>query len=326
MSTTPRPLTHVHDVRARYPHAFDQMREFRQAKGRGLPDWPDWCWVPMAGAYAVVSGGMENRVPFERAGDIAIVAAVATWRTTMGLYRMDASVLEELWHTPVAGELPTEVLERLPEWCVYVETPGREIGGEPLAGFYAHLESDSHDGRQELRLLVDYESGNLVGVALHLGGDLRKALDSMLAESDRNARRSGVLDVILDVVKRREKMLAIEPLVSVVLYLCSEAAEISDRKDPNRTPAGFRDPVRTPNAPTVWETAARLGEALRAARAVAAASGDGSHAAPRPHIRRAHWHHFWTGPKDGDRKLVLRWLHPILVAGDDIVPVVRTVD
>lgn len=154
---------------------------------------------------------------------------------------------------------------------------------------------------------------------------MRRALDSMFAEGDRNARRAGVINGILDVVSRREKMLAIEPLVSLVLYLCSDAAEITDRKDQTRAPAGFQSPTRTPNAPTVWETAFRLGEALRSARA-AAASGDGSHAAPRPHIRRAHWHHFWTGPRSGERRLVLPWLHPIIVAGGEIVPVVRTVE
>ncbi|MCC6742391.1 MAG: hypothetical protein IT175_00890 [Acidobacteria bacterium] len=323
---TPRPLDHVHDVRRRYPHAFDQMRDFRAAKGRGLPDWPDWCWVPMAGAYAVVSGGGSSRVSAGSAPDIALVSAVSTWRRTQGIYVLDSDILEELWHTPVAGDLPTDVLERLPEWCVYVETPGREIGGIPIAGFYAHLEWDTNDGRSELRLLIDLESGDLVAVPLHLGGDLRQAIDRMIAEGDRQMRLAGTLRGILDVVGRRDEIMSVSPLVSVVLYLCSEAAEIATRKDPKREPAGFRDSVRTPNSPTIWETAVRLGNALRTARTAAAASRDGSHASPRPHIRRAHWHHFWTGPKDGDRKLVLRWMHPVLVAGDDIVPVVRTVD
>lgn len=31
------------------------------------------------------------------------------------------------------------------------------------------------------------------------------------------------------------------------------------------------------------------------------------------HMRRAHWHHYWTGPKSGDRKLELRWIPPIMV-------------
>lgn len=325
MSAT-RPTTHISDVRRRYPHAFDQMREFRREKGRGLPDWPAWCWVPMAGGYAVVSGGGPNRVQVDRVPDIALVTAVATWRETQGMYRFDPDVLEALWHTPVSGDLPTEVLERLPEWCVWVETPEREIGGTRIAGFYAHLESDSNTGRRELRLLVDLESGGLVAVPLHLGGDMRHAIDAMIAEGDRQMRRAGMLDGILDVVGRREEIMSVEPLVSLVLYLCSEAAEIADRKDPARRPTARRDSSRTPNSPTVWDTGARLGAALRRARDAASESGEGSHAAPRPHIRRAHWHHYWTGPKAGERRLVLRWVHPTLVGGDDIVPTIRDVD
>jgi hypothetical protein len=37
----------------------------------------------------------------------------------------------------------------------------------------------------------------------------------------------------------------------------------------------------------------------------------------RSHIRRAHWHGYWTGPKKEPekRKFKLLWLHPILVGG-----------
>ena len=38
---------------------------------------------------------------------------------------------------------------------------------------------------------------------------------------------------------------------------------------------------------------------------------------PRPHMRRAHYHHFWTGPHDGERKLIVRWLPPIPVNWKD---------
>jgi hypothetical protein len=45
-----------------------------------------------------------------------------------------------------------------------------------------------------------------------------------------------------------------------------------------------------------------------------------SHASPRPHYRRAHWHHFWTGPRNvpGERKLILKWLPPIPVGIQDL--------
>lgn len=119
---------------------------------------------------------------------------------------------------------------------------------------------------------------------------------------------------------------AIEPLVSLVLYLCSEAAELVDSKGRQPHPRGFRDPARTPNAPTVWETASRLGARLRSARDASQRHRAGLHSRPRPHVRRVHCPHFWSGRKDADRKLILRWVHPVLVAGNAIGPTVRKVD
>ena len=39
---------------------------------------------------------------------------------------------------------------------------------------------------------------------------------------------------------------------------------------------------------------------------------------PRAHIRRAHWHRFWTGPRDGERTPRVKWLPPIPVNVDDL--------
>jgi hypothetical protein len=33
------------------------------------------------------------------------------------------------------------------------------------------------------------------------------------------------------------------------------------------------------------------------------------------HWRRGHWHRYWIGPRDGERKLEPRWVKPMLVAG-----------
>lgn len=44
----------------------------------------------------------------------------------------------------------------------------------------------------------------------------------------------------------------------------------------------------------------------------------------RGHIRRAHWHSFWHGPREGERQLKLRWMHPTLVnLGADRPTIVR---
>ena len=60
------------------------------------------------------------------------------------------------------------------------------------------------------------------------------------------------------------------------------------------------------------------------------AQGSGTHARPRPHIRRAHWHSFWAGKWDEPeaRVVMLKWLPPIPVnvqSVEDLTTTVRTV-
>lgn len=52
----------------------------------------------------------------------------------------------------------------------------------------------------------------------------------------------------------------------------------------------------------------------RQLRAAAKAETGAAHKGPRPHIRRAHWHGYWLGPRAGGQRFELRWLPPIAVA------------
>lgn len=325
-----RQTGHLAAIARRHPMAWAQLARFHASRGAaGLPDWPEWVYVPIAGAYAVVSRGLDNRLDPAEVIDIGRVAALGAWRQSQGIYRFDATLLSALLATPVVGALPCDLLHRLPEWCVYVETPGVVLEGDPLHGFYAHLEVDQGDGREELRLVLDLERDGLIPYPLHLGGDLAEAIDRMVFEAKYQRRRWSTRSSPLPdgVGERGQHVLA--PLVSLLLYLCSEAAEIRDARGTERRPAGHQAPTRTPNAPTRWETGSRLGAARRAAQSrEPSPRGEGSHASPRAHVRRAHWHAFLRGPKSGTQERVLRWLHPILVAGtpDDLTPTIHPVD
>jgi len=323
-----RQTDHLAAISRRHPIAWAELARFHADRGAGLPDWPEYVYVPVAGAYAIVSRGSNRRLDREESADIGRVAALGAWRQSQGIYRFDPDVLEALLETPVTGKLPSELLHRLPEWCVYIETPGVVLGGDRLHGFYAHLEVDQGDGREELRLLLDFDV-LLTPIPLHLGGDIVEAVDRMLFESEAQRRSRGHAGTdFVDNPELRNHLLGVAPLVSLVLYLCSEAAEIRDARGTERRPAGHQAPRRTPNAPTRWETAWRLGASLRAARSRAGArGGDGSHASPRAHVRRAHWHTYLRGPKSGTQERVLRWLHPILVGGDgdSLVPTIHEV-
>ena len=113
-------------------------------------------------------------------------------------------------------------------------------------------------------------------------------------------------------------------ILSLVLYLTSE--------EPDAVPTVIGRAVTprstvtaTTVAVTMLEVGARLGVALRAsARPAGAVDADGSFdgdtassGAHRPvaHMRRAHWHTYWTGPRADPSKRVakLRWIHMIQV-------------
>ena len=46
----PRPKALLTEYAKRYPGAWRQADMFRQDKGKDLPDWPNWCFLPLATA------------------------------------------------------------------------------------------------------------------------------------------------------------------------------------------------------------------------------------------------------------------------------------
>ncbi len=328
---------HLASIPRRFPDAWkwvDQMLASRGSKTIG--DWPSWCFMPLAGAYAIASRGRNDILP--QHSETAAVGALAAWRVTKGIYRFDETAFEELWDTPIAGDLPVTLLERLPAWCCYIAFPQPRwlsFSGVPneffCHGFFVHLEYDQATGRRELRFLLDYESQisdrnvlpGLTGLMLHLTGNLTNCVQDALNEMQRHFVESGEASPGYEAVfaKLREHMAEqITPLVSLTLYLCSTNAEIATRGGYHPPPLrrDKNEPTRilAAETPIIWDVAYRIGAALRAANEEQKRKKmlGGHHAGPRPHIRRPHWHSFWTGEKakrlgqQTKRELILKWI------------------
>jgi hypothetical protein len=168
-----------------YPDAWKQVDEFRAGR-KELGNWPDWCFLPLAGIYAIVSKGKTLQSP-NQAHHIGILGALGAWRVTQGIYRFDPTTFDALWKTPVTGDIPTEVLFHLPEWCVYIPTPEHIWQGATPNGFFAHLECDMNDRRTELRLVLHVTGAagdQLVVMPTHLGkGSVTEGVEAMLKEA-----------------------------------------------------------------------------------------------------------------------------------------------
>jgi hypothetical protein len=361
----PRPKQLLIDTLRACPDAAPAAERCRAHRGKSepgwpggrFPDWPPYVYLPSSFASAFVAPSEQEEQAVRSMGAIEVarrelvlqeraltLAAVLAWRPTQGIYRFDQTLLEALWETSLDGDLPCELLHRLPEWCVYVETAGKAHDGEPLQGFFAYLDREEHEQASTLCVIRDFEQGP-VSLTIPLHGDrlaevLGRQMWSVatklrqLGLTREQIRRTGLLDPHRgDAVAEQTA-----PLLSLLLYLCSVNAEIQDGAGTPRVPE-YPTPKRTkkgdrlfaPDRPTTWEVGYRLGAALRRAQQQERQEvSAGTHASPRPHIRRAHWHSFWSGPKSAPdtRRLQVRWMPPIAVAlkdVDELVPVIRPV-
>lgn len=97
-----------------------------------------------------------------------------------------------------------------------------------------------------------------------------------------------------------------------VAYLCSINADIVPSYKPQSNVR--RNNAKRRSQATWHEVGYQIGSELRAYNHSVSHGENGGYSV-RPHMRRAHWHHFWTGPRLGNRKLVLKWLAPTMVGG-----------
>jgi hypothetical protein len=287
--------------------AVDSVRDQRDK----LPPWPDYCFLPMGAAIALQKAAgktmYEQLVSGE--GHSALFAPFAAWRVTQFIYRFDQTLLDELWETPV-NEIPPEIFRRLPAWCVYIEVPK-----SPFRGLFACLEHNVVLHRDELVLIFDYPNARLSDLqimALHLDEpDVMAAVDGALMESTKEAQRLGIG---IDLTLTADFILAIPKMVSLVLYLCSVNAEYTQPALPTgkHTKNGLR--FFPPSRPKFIDVGLRIGAALKRGRQSMGSdeTSEQTGSSRRPHVRRAHWHSYWIGPKT-DQEAIAKWLPPIFV-------------
>ena len=314
-STEIRPLKHLQAFGKLYSDAWRQVDEFRQDRGTDLPNWPDWCFLPMAAFYAIVSRRVNvMRLSLDTIGDVARLSALGTWRVTQGIYRFDPDLAKALIASPLVGAIPVEMLMKLPEWCLYIETPDYHFNGKPLYGFFVHLEFDTNNSGTELRFLMDGDTG-LTPYVLHVGKwTITEAMDRSTREASKQAD-SAAIDFNYEASRDVTESVAMEirPLISLLMYLCSEdpeykgGAKTNGRPAPIKTKKGWR--LFPPDKPKTVIVGATIGTALRAAEAN---SGGVSGTSKRPHIRGGHWHGYWKG-KRGEQTLSYRWLPPMAI-------------
>jgi len=89
-----RPLKYLGRYGKKYPDVWKLFDQFRVDRGKGLVDWPNWCFCPLAASYAIVSGGGDNQCTPETVGDVAVLGALSAWRLSQEIYRFDNTLFD----------------------------------------------------------------------------------------------------------------------------------------------------------------------------------------------------------------------------------------
>jgi len=318
----------VNWIKRRYPDAWQSADALRKTQRQ---NWPNWCYLPMEYWWEIA----RRHWPGQRATPESVVsfcqlAALGAWRVTQGIYRFDPDLYASLIDTPLTGDLPDALLYRLPSYGVYIETPGLTFDGRSLLGVYAHLDYAPHDGHSELRLLLDSETDlHLFPVPIRLGhGSLQDAIEAITAiayakmEQHFPEKQAYFADKVeRDAQDARDLM----PILSLLLYLCADEADYErppGLKTARPRSLGKQRITVIPEDVRTWNVGVRIGAELRKAREAVETETNldtaesRTHARPRPHWRRAHWHTFWSGPLDGERVARVKWLPPMVVGLD----------
>ncbi|MGN0995700.1 MAG: AcrVA2 family anti-CRISPR protein [Candidatus Ventricola sp.] len=307
--------------------ALRKLREMEAGRARYAADgaWPDWCALPMAAAMAAVAEADGKPVSAARMRDVQDLTAAYLWCRHKQIYIFDHTLAQILTGQEITGDIPFDALTRLPVPCVYIEAPMKVMGRE-TEGFFAWLEYDARQKWPELRAHF-LTGGEALALALPISGTLDQALDAYGRSAVERVGLGGLLpEQLLDRLTGAQADVFCR-VINLLLYLCAD--DTPDAGSTVQRRRGGQAGAQAVTASGISQTILvgyRIGSTIRkgmpgdkAAQQDAREGKQRGHASPVPHVRRAHWHHFWHGPKDdpAKRELVLKWVPPVLVGAQD---------
>lgn len=300
----------------KYPNFEQQLLQFLPLKDE--LNWPDWCYMPMAASYAIVTNGADVPIAMQYMSNVGMedfrkLAAIVSWRLHKIIYRFDPDLAEELMHQTSSSDVPVSIVHHMPYPCFFIEG---DLGIEDCEGFFAFLEWDErYPDATELRMHYLFKDGSLESIYFHWDDDLQ-GLFSKQAEDQARVMsklhslpkvRTTHMQEIVDNAKFH---------MNLVLYLCSDEPEV---KETVPTPRRRGEYVPAASYPDIWEVGNYIGIVIRKQRAsqdTRSRESTSTGGTKRPHMRRAHWHTYRYG---SDRSTVrVKWLSPIFVHGNKI--------
>jgi len=295
-------------------------------------------------------------------------SAVVPWYAGgKGIYRFDPSFFEEVLQTDI-DTITAESVLRLPEWSCYVPFPqALMLNDVPVYGLFVYADKDLRDTVPELRLtfilgwthtenlqkfLYDCPYADLplyVHIQQGEDSDIYSAINLIAEGEEHNREAHGLLKAAMlifhfdDEDQSRQALRYLLKIgTSIAMVLCANNIDIKPlnaeaTSQVKRTGSHTNTPNDhlSPESPRKWEVGERFGSAIRAWKtefadlsSVEQLPTGKKGLQKRPHLRRAHFHSFWIGPRKSDkREKILHWIPPTFINdnGEDMPVVIHPV-
>lgn len=321
------PLEVTNFLSSKYNSPWNELETLHKLNGTDI-HWNKLCYLPAEAIFEMLTnkGYPENMVLM----DMFILTAVASWRMYKQIYSFD-SEMEKLLSEQETLELviPVEVLNNLPYPCIYIDVNSKE----GIDGFFVYFRSSFSTSNQkfkpvlELFFIVIKEESKFTPLSIRLeeGKTLKESIKETINLREKNAEED--ISIISNAVFK-ESLKLLPFFMQLVLYICAENKEIEEnpvQKKITKKPSDkkyIKDKFREVQK---WDLGTQTGMVIRKIQKRNSSKPDKEAdvnedyipkegAAKRPHSRRGHWHHFWTGKRNTEeRKLVLRWVAPTFI-------------
>lgn len=292
------------------------------------PEWDERCLVPIGLSLSLFPDYESESFAKKSAMLVQALkfSALAPWRLDKEVFEFSKELQSLLFEQAEEDDMdiPGEILGYLPYRAFYVRfaSPISNNLHMKLDGFFVHYEWDvQRGGDLSLRFLFLSTDLKIGGIEIKLSAKSLSENFRIIQEiSDKNFDKMAdetVSDVPTTILPSRG---LIKKSLELVLYICSQNADITaSPKQATYKPKKGKIEDRYAEVKT-WDVGVRLAPKIRLARTLESKKSGvehKTHSSPRAHMRRGHWHHYWTGPKSGERKLILKWTAPMLIGGVD---------
>lgn len=301
-------------------------------------------------AAALISAYFKNNgLPrIQAIEEINTIYCVHMWRRHRTIYKFDESMCETLANQALRIEeserIPCELIQTMPHKCIAVELHPFSLRAKDLrdgkSGIdisftgecYIYFEEKYYCTNQDT-LIAQYEmqDGEMVDFFIPIPESvtIRDAKEALCKYISRTMPE---LNMTED--DAQANIFPVLLAIQIILYLQAQNADIKSappeqKKKKTKRGSGSKKQQKPPK---IIYVGYRVGKLLRSsASEIRNTEKSEPGSAKRPHARRGHWHHYWTGPKDKpqERRLILRWVAPTMIhAGksNDITKIIKIKD